>query len=191
MSDDPKVVAYYEFMSFYQLSGLYDCWLRQPGQYPKLQAALGLAPDHEWSKEERLNFLYGFRRFKAAFTRLNSEKLDVTPGEALMVWLELHPFSELESMQETELDRSLAAIWADVRLLTQQSPIQISTEATTQDKINWARLLGFGRITHLNVAFVHAFAPEKSAWTAAHELGREHLKQVMGASVTTTVYQCT
>jgi basic membrane lipoprotein Med (substrate-binding protein (PBP1-ABC) superfamily) len=38
---------------------------------------------------------------------------------------------------------------------------------------------------------VHAFAPEKSAWTAAHELGREHLKQVMGASVTTTVYQCT
>lgn len=190
-SDDPKVVAYYEFMHFYQLSGLYDCWLRQPGQYPKLQAALGLDPDHEWTKEERLNFLYSFRRFKAAFIRLNAEKLDVTPGEALMAWLELHPFSELETMQEAELDRSLAAIWADVRLLTQQSPIQISTEATTQEKINWTRLLGFGRITHLNVAFVHAFAPEKSAWTAAHELGREHLKQVMGNSVTTTVYQCT
>lgn len=190
-SEEPQVVAYYEFMAFYQLSNLYDVWLRQPGQYAKLQAALGLAPDHVWSKEEQVNFLYSFRRFKAAFNRLNSEKLDVTPGEALMAWLELHSFAELESMQEAELERSLAAIWADVRLLTQQSPIQISTEDTTQEKINWARLLGFGRITHLNVAFVHAFPPEKSAWTAAHELGREHLKQVMGSSVTATAYQCT
>ncbi len=190
LSEDPKVVAYYEFMAFYQLSGLYDIWLRQPGQYPRLQAALGLAPDHEWTKEERLNFLYGFRRFKASFTALNSEKLDVTPGEALMVWLELHPFAELETLESAELGRTLAAIWPDIRLLTQNSPIQISTEATTQNKINWTRLLGFGRITHLNVAFIHAFAPEKSAWIAAHELGREHLKEAMGDSIATTVYQC-
>lgn len=190
MSDEPRVVAYYEFMAFFQLSELYDVWLRQPGQYPKLQAALGLEPDHIWSKEERLNFLYSFRRFKSSFNRLNSEKLDVTAGEALMVWLELHPFVKLESMNEAELDKSLAAIWPDIRLLTHQSPIQISTEATTQEKINWTRLLGFGRIAHLNVAFIHAFAPEKSAWIAAHELGREHLKEVMGDEVTTTVYQC-
>ncbi|MBO5502501.1 MAG: BMP family ABC transporter substrate-binding protein, partial [Clostridia bacterium] len=190
LSDDPRVVAYYEFMNFFQLSELYDVWLRQPGQYPKLQAALGLEPDHVWSKEERLNFLYSFRRFKAAFNRLNSEKLDVTAGEALMVWLELHPFAELDTIEATELDKSLAAIWPDIRLLTQQSPIQISTEATTHEKINWTRLLGFGRIAHLNVAFIHAFAPEKSAWIAAHELGREHLKAVMGDEVTTIVYQC-
>ena len=190
LTDDPKVVAYYEFMHFYQLSSLYDVWLRQPGQYPKLQAALGLAPDHEWTKEERLNFLYGFHRFKASFTKLNAEKLDVTPGEALMVWLELHSFTELDTIDPSALDKSLAAIWPDVRLLTQHSPIQISTESTTRDKINWTRLLGFGRITHLNVAFIHAFAPEKSAWIAAHELGREHLKEVMGESITTTVHQC-
>ncbi len=190
LSDDPKVVAYYEFINFFQLSNLYDVWLRQPGQYPKLQAALGLTADHVWTKEERLNFLYSFRRFKASFVRLNAEKLDVTPGEALMAWLELHPFTLLDTIDSAELDKSLAAIWADVRLLTHHSPIQISTEATSQEKINWTRLLGFGRITHLNVAFIHAFAPEKSGWIAAHELGREHLKETMGDTVTTMVYQC-
>ncbi len=189
-SEEPEVVAYYEFMQFFQLSGIYDAWLRQPGQYAKLQAALGFAPDHVWSKEERVNFLYSFRRFKAAFNQLNAEHLDVTPAEALMVWLELHPFAQLESDTSEQLTKSLAAIWPDVRLLTHHAPIQISTDATSQEKLNWAHLLGIGRISHLKVAFINAFTPERSAWTAAHELGRDHLKEVLGDSVTTMVYEC-
>ncbi|MBE5802733.1 MAG: BMP family ABC transporter substrate-binding protein [Clostridiales bacterium] len=191
LTDDPQVVAYYEFMNFFQLSNLYDVWLRQPGQYAKLQAALGLAPDHVWTKDEQISFLYSFRRFKASFVRLNTDALDVTPAEALMIWLQLNTFSQLEDMDVIELDKSLAAIWSDVRLQAQGLPIQISTDAPEKDKLSLPRLLGIGKINHLKVAFVHSYPPEKSVWTAAHEVGREQLAAAMGERITIQVYQCT
>ena len=76
---------YYEFVSFFQLSGLYEVTFTALGSYPKLQAKLGFEPDHVWTKEEKSEFLYGFRRFKEAFARVNGESLDITPADALRV----------------------------------------------------------------------------------------------------------
>ncbi len=185
-SEDEAVQLYYEFIPFYDLSGLYDVNFTCRGSYAKLQARLGFAPDHVWTKEERSEFLYGFRRFKAAFEKLNTEKLNITAGDALLIWLQMNPAEDLE---KTDLIKSLTAAWPDVRIFANGSAISVSTEPV-EEKAGLTRFFGIGRPNHLQIAFIHAMNPEQSSWTAAHESGRKQLEDAMGERVTVKSYIC-
>ncbi len=189
-SDDNLAVQLYdEFLHFYQLAGIYDVLISSKGGFAKLQAQLGFEPDHVWSREEKADFLYGFMRFKEAFRKLNTEKLPVTPGDALLVWLQVNPAADLLRIG-TDFSKSLTAAWPDIRILANGSPIEVSTSPAAEEKTSLTRLLGIGRITHLNVAFIHAYDPQRSAWTAAHETGRLKLEESMGERVSVKTYFC-
>lgn len=186
--DDPRIQVYYEFMNFFQLSRLYDVNFTRPGSYAKLQAALGFEADHIWSAEERSEFLYGFRRFQDAFQELNTELLEITAADALLVWLEMNAIEDLE---RTDLNKSLSSAWPDVQIFARGSSIALSTAPTAEERNALARLFGIGKITHLNAAFIYAYDPLMSSWTAAHDAGREHLEQIMADRVTVHTYLCT
>lgn len=185
-SEDESVRVYYEFMDFYQLSGLYDINFTALGGYATLQTKLGFEADHVWTDEQKSEFLYGFRRFKEAFSKVNAEHLDVTPGDALLVWLQMNP---MEDLQQTDLVKSLTAVWPDVRIFANGRAIALST-SPPEDKAIFPRILGIGRISHLNVAFIYAFDPARSGWSAAHDAGRRHLEEVMGDRITVKSYLC-
>ena len=185
-SDDEAVQVYYEFIPFYDLSGLYDVNFTRKGSYAKLQARLGFAPDHVWTKDERSEFLYGFRRFKVAFEKLNTEKLNITPADALLIWLQMNPVEDLE---KTDLVKSLSAAWADVRIFANGSAISVSTEPA-EEKAGITRFFGLGRPYHLQIAFIHAMNPEESSWTATHESGRKQMEDALGERVAVKSYIC-
>lgn len=186
-SEDETVQIYYEFLPFYQLSGLYDVSFTVRGSYEKLQARLGFAPDHVWTEEERLEFIHGFRRFKEAFDKVNAEKLEITAGDALLVWLQVNP---LEELQHGDLVKSLQTAWPDVKIFANGSAIALSTSPQTTEKPDLTRMLGFGRINHLKLAFIYAYDPLRSSWTAAHETGRKLLETEMGDRISTQSYYC-
>ena len=185
-SDDEAVQVYYEFIPFYDLSGLYDVNFTRKGSYAKLQARLGFAPDHVWTKDERSEFLYGFRRFKVAFEKLNTEKLNITPADALLIWLQMNP---VEDLGKTDLVKSLSAAWADVRIFANGSAISVSTEPV-EEKAGISRFFGLGRPYHLQIAFIHAMNPEESSWTATHESGRKQMEDALGERVSVKSYIC-
>ncbi len=187
--ENEAVQLYYEFLRFFQLAGIYDVQISSKGGFAKLQAMLGHEPDHIWSREERADFLYGFQRFKEAFRKLNTEKLPVTPGDALLVWLQVNPAADLTQIG-MDFTKSLTAVWADIRILAKGSPIEVSTSPLAEEKPSITRILGIGRITHLNIAFIHAFDAQRSTWTAAHETGRLKLEESMGERVTVRTYYC-
>lgn len=186
-SEDESVRIYYEFMAFYQLSGLYDVSFTSLGSYEKLQQRLGFEADHVWTQEERSEFLYGFRRFKEAFHRVNADGLEITAGDALLVWLQINP---PEDLQKTDLVKSLTAVWPDVRIFANGSSIALVTSPKLEEKASLPRILGIGRVTHLNVAFIYAFDPARSGWSAAHDAGRRHLEEAMGDRLTVKTYLC-
>jgi isocitrate dehydrogenase len=67
----------------------------------------------------------------------------------------------------------------------------VNTEyQAVEEKKSLLQTLGIGRASRLNVAFVHAFDPKKSAWSAAHEQGRQHLEKVLGDRLTVNSYVC-
>lgn len=193
-SEDPEVRRYYEFLEFYQLTGLYRVSFTRPGGFSKLQAALGYEKDHKWSEEERRYFLSGFTYFREAFRKLGGDELPVTASDALLVWLKVYSFDELKSATPAELAKSLGAVWADVQVLGKDEPIAVSTEPVAaeedeeKDKGLLGRLVSNLFPTSLTVAFVNALAPENSPWVQGHLRGIEHMESVMGDKVTVLIY---
>ena len=190
-SDNIEVQIYYEFMDFYRLSRIYEVSFRRLGGFPKLQAALGFAPEHKWTEEERRDFLSAYRVLKSAFDKQNTEQLPLAAGDALLPWLEIYPLSDLEKCSAAEISQRLNAMWPDLRILAKGTPIAVSTAPQeAAEKKSLLQSLGIARPPRLNVAFVHAFDPQKSAWTAAHELGRQQLEQAMGERISVTTRIC-
>lgn len=187
-SDDLEVQVYYEFMHFYRLSHTYLISFRKKGQYAKLQALLGFDGNYEWSESERLSFSAGFLLFEQSFNQANSEKINVTAEEAFLVWLSIYCISEIRDFSLSELVKSILALWTDIKALTVEDPIEVSTSPETHEKGIISKLLDVTRTEHLNIAFIYAFNPEVSEWTRAHDHGREYLEQSLKDKVTVRVY---
>ena len=190
-SNDPAVQIYYEFMRFYQLCGQYQITFRQKGDYARLQAALGFAPDHVWTEQERMDFRSAFMHLREAFEKLNKEKLPVTAAEALLAWLQVYPLKDFNTASTADFTHSLALIWPDIRILAEEQPIALSsTPPEEEDNRSFlAHLFGLNH-PHLNIAFVYDCDPEKSPWVTAHELGRRELEACMGSQITVKSYLC-
>ena len=194
-SEDPAVRAYYDFMASYQLTGLYRVYFTRPGSFPKLQAALGFEPDHAWTPDERQHFVAGLTFFRDAYRKQGGEALPLTIADALLVWLRVYKFEQLWKMPASELAKSIAAVWPDMKLAASAAPIDVSTETEEQRKEEdpahpniISRFLKSMFPSHLNIAFINEGSPETSDWACAHDLGRQYLEAVMGSKVTTQVF---
>ena len=185
-SEDPAVRVYYEFLHFYSLSGLYQVHFNRVGDYPKLQAALGFDPDHVWTPIERRAFQTAFYTFKTAYDRISQPEPPVTTAQALLVWLHVYTLGDLRVMTQQELEKSLRTIRPE--LLAVQAGGQVTVQ-TGDDPAAGAGILGqLFRPGRLNVAFVHACAPEKSPWIAAHDAAAKTLADALQDAVTVRTY---
>ncbi len=184
-SDDPQVKAYYEFLDFYRHSELYDVRFVQPGDYAKLTAAMGLSPEQDWTEEHRRALRSRFHYFKTAFYELGGQTLPMLPEEALLIWLQIHSFSELSELSAVQLKKSLSEMWNNFVSTADADPLVRTQAPPTETKPSLLHLL---KPTHINVAFVHQRNPEISAWTAAHDVGRQYLEETLGSAVTVRSY---
>ena len=188
-SQEPEVRLYYEFMKFYQLSRLYILSFSRLGSYVKLQAALGFDADHVWTEAERRSFSAAYYAFRAALEKREGGRKPGTIGDALLIFLQIFSFDELKAMTQTELERSIAAIWPEVEVQAKPTPIAVNTESTVESKGVLSKLMDSILLpSHIDAAFINELPPEKSAWIMSHERGRLYLEQHMPDKVTTRVY---
>ena len=187
-SEEPRIQLYYEFMRFYKASQLYLLDFSKPGCYARLQAALGFEPDQEWDEDTRRAFSSDYRRFSAVFAALNTEKLPLAAGDALLAYLQVHPYAEMQNQSSDQIRAGLTALWPDMRLLAKGEPILVSSEPEEKkEKSLLERILGTPK---LHAAFIYHFDPAKSAWASAHEQGQKYLEEAMGDTVAVAGYLC-
>ena len=185
-SQDLKIQVYYEFMKYHQQTRLYQVNFTQLGSCAKFQAALGFEPDYVWTDEDRKTFLSRYSRFKDFFRKQGGEDLNITVCDAMLVWLRVYSYRQLKEMTASELTKSLAGVWGDVKLLVQDTSIEINTEPHLMEKGRLSNL--FTNKTHLKVAFFFHADPKLSVFTRSHELGAQHVVEMMGENVTVSCY---
>ena len=187
LSDKPEIRLYYEFLSFFKLSRLYRVRFSRPGSYARLQAALGLEPNEEWTDAFRRDFSGVFRSFGEVFDALNSEKLDITQADAFLEYLKVHPFAEARTQTPDQMRQCLSALWPDLRLFAKGEPIWVSTEPEEKEKSLLERIFGTPK---LKAAFIYDFDPLPSAWASAHARGQKYLEEKLGNTVDITSHLC-
>ena len=184
-SEDPKVRAYYEFLDFYNATGIYDIQFHQPGDYAKLLAHLGKEPGEQWTEREQKTFRAYYQYFRDAFYALGGGALELLPEEGLLLWLRVYPFQDLGKLSATELKKAMYALKDN--LLSVEEPVKLETEPVEQKQNLLTKLISAAP-EHLHVAFVHPRDPSISTWIIGHEEGVQHLKEVMGHRVTVRSY---
>ncbi len=183
--DTPRVKAYYEFLEFYKHVGLYDIQFCEPGGYGKLLNAVGVPAEHVWTEEERRRLRIGYYYFVEALDSVGGTGEKPAPEDALLLWLEVNPYSALTEMTTAELKKSIAKLWPNL-LAASAHEQEVKTEPPDEKNV---LLQIIKSVDHLNVAFIHQYPALTSQWTQAHEAGRDYLEKAMGRTVTTRVYE--
>lgn len=187
-SDDPRIRAYYEFLDFHRVSGLYSIQFRTPGDYAKLLSALGKSASTVWTEQERRTFGAYFQYFREAFQSVNTRQEDVLPEEALLLWLQFYSFEDLGQLSGGELKKRLTGLWEDVVSTAKPDSVDVRTKADSAARGNLLSRLITPLPDHLNVAFVHPLEPSVSTWVLGHEDGRKHIEEVFGDQITVRSY---
>ena len=187
-SSEPRIKAYYEFLEFYKASKLYDIQFRRPGDYGKFLAFMGKEPDEEWSDRDRRSFSSHYYYFKQAFKELGGEEKGLRAEEALLLWLQVYPASQLGELSPKELKKSLSAVWEDVVAGSGEEPVKLHTVPALESSKGFLEKLITPAPEHLNVALIHQRDVETSSWTRSHEKGAQHLKDALAGQVTVRSY---
>ena len=180
----PRIQAYYEFLEFYRATGIYHIQFSQPGEYAKLLSFLGKEQGEPWTDREKRTFSAYYQYFRDAFASLDTQKLHISPEEALLLWLQVYPFQKLGSFSTRELKKSLSALWDDLVALSQPEAALVSTEPEAKaGLLSWITAPSY-----LRVAFVHPLDAASSGWIKAHDEGRQHLEKVLGEQIVVLNY---
>ena len=85
---------YYEFLDFYKLSKINYVHFSRLGGYAKLQTLVCKATGESWTDDDRLNFASLYTMFSQQFYALGGSALELTPGDALLVYLAVYRYSD-------------------------------------------------------------------------------------------------
>lgn len=175
---------YHEFLEFYQRAPLYFMQFTVPGSYKRLYFALDMV-DKEWTEVYLQRFRASYARFeRTAKTVLKFKKL--TMADALLVFLNYHPFTDLHTMAPDAFKKAIAALQPHLTALEEPNPVALSTEPVETKESFMGKFLNRNKL--LKVAFIYERDPQTSRWARGHDAGRQYLETVFPSQVETMVY---
>ena len=188
-----EVEIYYEMIDFYEYSKINFLEFSDLGCFKKIQKLMGKAPGEIWTDEERSKFKTAFYNLKKAFRELNGESVNVTPSDAILIYLKIYGFEDLASKSNEQIKQSLLKIWEEVRLLEEEESIDLKEvpEEYQDNRIQnfWKILFGEIEEKPKQVAFIYDKTSETSGWVYGHELGRQYIQKVFDGKVITSAYE--
>lgn len=181
-SDESKI--YYEFLDFYEKTGINYLNFSQPGNYAKIIKQVGMEPGHVWTVQEKEQFRSDYVRFTKVFEKRGGEKLSLTFGDALLLYMDIYGYKDLQSRGEGEIQQEITKIWNDFVFYPQKPEVKLIMDAGHVDeKKPLVKRILPQNSEPLKIAFIHAKTVETSSWTYGHDLGRSHLEQALGDQI--------
>ena len=182
-SDDPMVVLYYEFLDFYELTGINYLDVRQEGNYKKLLTLTGHNPGESWSDDDKLNFKAAFTYFNQAYKTKETYKLNIGAGDAFAYYIGIFGYEDTLEKNENDFRKDLSKIWNELKLKNSGEEVTFLLNPTEESKKKAFKLLPIGGNGPLKIAFIHDKSVMSSAWTYYHELGRKYIQDVYGNAI--------
>lgn len=181
-SDDPEITAYYEFLNFYQMTGLNFLVFKRPGEYRELMEAMGRPSREAWSAEEIHSFRSFYYMFRDACLRENTDQQYISL--AFLVYIKLFGYQASRSKLSTQIAKELPMIRQEVRNRLENAGV-----ALMLDDVARKPLFTFPMTQRLCAAFIHAGSSDTSKWVYEHECGRYLLEDTMHDQVYTLSYE--
>lgn len=179
---------YYEFVDFYELSKVNYIWFTALGSFAKLQELIGKGPDESWSDDDRLDFSFIFAKFSAEYKANGGDKLPVTTGDAFLAFIALYGYKSLADKTSNEIRDLVIKSWEEFMVGGSGKEVELKMEPVQEKKPLLNRILPISTAKP-KIAFIYEKTPSSSAWTYAHELGRQHIEATFSDEVSTVCYE--
>ena len=115
--------------------------------------------------------------FSQQFYALGGSALELTPGDALLVYLSVYRYSDACQSTPSQVRENLAKLWDEIKILTEPHAVELSLEPKPGSEPLLNKLNIFSKPSQLKVVFLHEHNAENSAWVRAHDKGIEALQQ--------------
>ena len=193
-TDSKENEIYFEFLDFYEISGINYINFSEKGRFAKLLEQIGTPKGAQWTSEDRLEFNSVYARFRKAFEAKGGSKLPITVGDALLAFITVFGYQETKEKSEQEIKSDLSKVWDEFLVLTEEQTIELSMEPPkkSDSPIHHKNLLNLILPDNLNkvkIAFFYEKTHRTSGWAYSHELGRLYLDNVFPGQVETNAYE--
>lgn len=177
-TDELQNRIYYEFLDFYKLSKVNALQFSRPGSYAKLQTLVCKASEESWTEDDRRNFAAFYAKFSQQFYVLGGGSLDLTPGDAMLVYLSVYRYADACDSPPAQIHENLAKLWEEIKILTKPQAVELSLEPEqSSGEPLLAKLNIFSRPSTLRVVFLHEYNAQNSAWVRRHQRGINALQK--------------
>lgn len=187
--DDPNVRLYYEFLEFYDLTGINYLQVTKEGTYRKLLKYTGHDNETRWKQEDEQDFHSLYTFFEQEFCSRAGDKMSIGAGDALAAYLELYDYEEVLGKSQSEFKKDISKLWNEFRMLDNDQEFSLVLNPTEESKKqSFMKIFPVGTPV-LKICFIHDRSVENSAWTYSHELGKEYVQDAFGDKVEISVIE--
>ena len=183
-----RIELYYEFVSFYQYSGINFIEFSKRGSYSDLLTALGKDLSEKWDVDDQRTFTAAYHKFEKAYLANGGGKLQSTIGDAMLGYLQIYDYDELKKADSDDIKKNLNKMWEEVKLKEEEEPIELRTDPPEEQKAPKPGLFSRVRDELIQVAFVYDGTPAKSGWVHEHEEGRLYVQEKFEDKIDTITY---
>lgn len=185
---------YYEFLDFYEVTGMNTVYFSETGRFAKLLTQIGTPKGEKWTYDDRMEFDSVYFHFRNAFEAKGGAKLPITVGDALLAFITVFGYKETLQKTEQEMKKDLAKIWDEFLVLTKEESIELLMEPPKEEVShnlyrNLLNLVLPDNANKVKIAFLYEKDHRTSSWTYSHELGRLYLDNVFPGQVETKAFE--
>lgn len=185
-SDDPEVIAYYEFLNFYQMTGLHFLVFKRPGEYQELLEAVGMPGRDPWSAEDVYRFRSFYYMFRDAYLRKGLDPHYVS--QAFLVYIQIFGYKASREKMTSEIMRELPKIRQEILNRLENAGVTVLLDDTVKRPLI-SPMVSMPTGRKLCVAFLHGSSSAVSRWEYGHEYGRYSLENNTSGQVRTLSYE--
>ncbi len=176
-TEEPEIIAYYEYCAFSKKTGIYDLLFTMPGMYHRLSRLPGMHAENQWTEDEILSLRKVFHYFRSAYRTILGEKKSMPVGNAFLMWLTAFGYEDVK-------DETLDLVTERVRLMSAEFETHSESVNLVMDSEQSApqpSLIGsLFRPARIKAAFLYTRPVQESAWCYWHEMGRLEAQAKMG-----------
>ncbi len=184
-NDSKEIQLYYEFLDFYEKTGVNYLTFTKTGSYAMLLKEINEDPSFEWNDDYAMDLRSLYARFRKEYLAAGGEKLNITTADALLVYLHIFGYEATKNATAATLSRNITRVWSEFRVYAKERQATISLNPLEDPKKHVLSDVFSGFIpqkTHA-AAWLYEKNTEVSAWCYSHELGREHVTDLFGSRI--------
>ncbi len=117
-SDDFEIKLYYEFLDFYKQCPIYEITFSHLGDYQQFLSIVQKDENQKLSLDEIHTIQASYYRFLTIFESKNGKKLNMTPADAMLVYLNVYSISSLLDQSRKTLEERFERIRDELLLVS-------------------------------------------------------------------------